>query len=82
MLGEELLTVILIILYTKALSRVMNHHPKILILPMDHEGTILTLLLLVKHHQNKSCSSDWLLGHLTKDQKEIQFVITQKQTAW
>ena len=33
-------------MYTKALNR----HPKILILPMNHEGTISTLLLLLKHH--------------------------------
>ena len=41
MLGEELLTVALIILYMKALSRVMNHHSKILIsfkdLDLAHE---------------------------------------------
>ena len=35
-------------MYTKALNR----HPKILILPMNHEGTISTLLLLVKHHHS------------------------------
>ena len=31
--------------------------------------------------EKKSCASDWLLGHLTKSQKEIQFVMTQNQAA-
>ena len=52
MLGEELWTVILIILGTKALNQVMNHHSKILILPLNHEGTIATILLLVKYHHS------------------------------
>ena len=52
MFWEKMQTVILIILYTEGLNQVMNHHPKILILPMNHEGTISTLLLLVKHHHS------------------------------
>ena len=39
-------------LYAKALNGVMNHHPNILILPINYEGTISTLLLLVKHHHS------------------------------
>ena len=52
MLWEKMQTVILIIMYTEGLNQVMNHHPKILIFPVNHEGTISTLLLLVKHHHS------------------------------
>ena len=45
---------------------------------MNHEGTISTLMLEVVV---KSCVSDWLLGHLAKSQKEVQFVMTQNQAA-
>ena len=31
--------------------------------------------------EKKSCASDWLLGHLTKGQKEIPFAMTQNQAA-
>ena len=54
-------------------------------LDLAHESwarhdTISASLLLVKHHQKKICASDWLLGQLTKTQKEIQFLMTQNQT--
>ena len=53
-----------------------------MIFPINHEGTISTILLLVKHHQKKSCASDWVLGHPTKiNQKEILFVMIQNQPA-
>ena len=31
--------------------------------------------------EKKNCAWDWLLGHLTKGQKEIPFVMTQNQAA-
>ena len=49
---------------------------------MNHEGTISTTAASkVSSKQKKSCSSERMLVHLTKYQKEIQFVMTQNQTA-
>ena len=54
-----------------------------MIMPMNHEGTISnTAAGKTSSQKNKSCALDWMLGHLTKNQKEIQFVMTQNQTAF
>ena len=72
------------------MNGVMNHHPKISDhdLAHDHElqneGTISTLLLVAgkaSSKEKKSCVSDLLFGHLTKSQKEMQFGMTQNNTA-
>ena len=50
---------------------------------MNHEGTISNVAAgKISSQENKSCALDWMLGHLTKNQKEIQFVMTQNQTAF
>ena len=53
-----------------------------MIMLMNHEGTISTTAAgKASSKEKKSYTWDWLLGHLTKNQKEIQFVMTQNQTS-
>ena len=66
------------------MNRFINiHRYAIMIMPMNHEGTISnTAAGKTSSQKNKSCALDWMLGHLTKNQKETQFVMTQNQTAF